>query len=123
MSIIDIPKDKDNSAFSFMGWDKIECTYSSQFRLRENYINTGHLIYDPDGLADIYGKKVIAITLRIGEVGDEVDIIFRDNLDGWRNGNTLNAIIGDIKNENDKNLLVINMVIFMVAREVLLNLL
>ena len=103
MSLIIIPKDKDNSAFSFMAWNKITRTSSPQYKLRQNYINSGNLIYDPDGLADIYGKKIIATTPRIGDVGDEVDIFFRDNLHGWRNGNFLNAIIGDLKNQNDVN--------------------
>ena len=103
MSVIFIPQDKDNSAFSFMAWSRITNPNSLQYELKQNYINTGYSIYDPDGLADIYGKKVIATTSTIGDVGDEVDIVFRDNLYGWRAGRILNAIIGDIKNQNDTN--------------------
>lgn len=54
-------------------------------------------------IADIYGKKVIATTSTIGDVGDEVVVYFRDSLYPWRNGNTLNAIIGEIKDQSDTN--------------------
>ena len=101
MNEIIIPIDKENSAFSFMPWSKVNVQYSLQYKLLQNYINTGNPLYDSDGLADIYGKKVIATTLTIGNVGDEVNVIFKENLSGWRNGKTLNAIIGDIKDEND----------------------
>ena len=47
MSVISIPKDKDNSAFSFMALDKIIYVPSLQYKLKENYINTGNPIYDP----------------------------------------------------------------------------
>ena len=54
-------------------------------------------------LADIFGRKIIACTNKFGRIGDEVEITFKYPITPWRNGNTLFAIIGDFKNQNDKN--------------------
>ena len=72
-----------------MALSDITDSTTPQYRLRENYIRKGHLYYDPDGLADI---------------GDKVLIIFQSQLHNWRNDNSLEAIIGDEKDQSDKNL-------------------
>ena len=101
MSCINLPNDRDNDLYSYMSWSMITNEGSPQYRLRENYIKKGHPIYDPDGLADIFGRKIVAVTSTIGDIGDEIEIIFQNPLRNWRNGNSLEAIIGDEKDQND----------------------
>ena len=87
-----------------MALSDITDSTTPQYRLRENYIRKGHLYYDLDGLADIYGKKIVAVTSSKGYIGDKVLIIFQSQLHNWRNDNSLEAIIGDEKDQSDKNL-------------------
>ena len=54
---MDLPNDKDNSVYSYMNWDSITCKTSNQFKLKQKYEEN----YDSNGLADIKGKKVIAL--------------------------------------------------------------
>ena len=98
-----IDKKLDATAFSYMGWHMITRISSPQYRLRELYRKTGKNLFDSEGLADIYGRKVVACTKTFGEIGDEIEITFEDSLDPWRNGRRLFAIIGDHKNQNDRN--------------------
>ena len=86
-----------------MALSDITDSTTPQYRLRENYIRKGHLYYDPDGLADIYGKKIVAVTSSKGDIGDKVLIIFQSQSHNWRNDNSLEAIIGDEKDQSDKN--------------------
>ena len=53
-------------------------------------------------MADIYGKKIVAVTSSKGDIGDKVLIIFQSQLHNWRNDN--HAIIGNEKDQSDKNL-------------------
>ena len=98
-----VPESLNASAYSYMAWNTITRKTSPQYFLREKYIEKGHPIYDPDGMADIFGRKIIACTNKFGRIGDEVEITFKYPITPWRNGNTLFAIIGDFKNQNDKN--------------------
>ena len=97
----EIDVDLDATAFSYMGWHMITRKSSPQYKLRELYRKTGELLFDPDGLADIYGRKIVACTDTFGEIGDEIEITFEDSLYPWRNGRRLFAIIGDHKDQND----------------------
>ena len=101
--MIKIPEYVKASAYSYMGWERITKKTSPQYFLREKYIEKGHPIYDPDGMADIFGRKIIACTNKFGNIGDEVEITFKNSISPWRNGNNLFAIIGDFKNQADKN--------------------
>ena len=97
--MVDIPKDKDNSAFSFMNWKKVTKKTSDQYKLRQRYEN-----YDSKGLAEINGRKVIACVPRFGAIGDEVEVTFQKKVYYWnKTSGTLFAIIGDYKDENDSN--------------------
>ena len=49
-------------------------------------------------------KKFVAVTSSKGDIGDKVLIIFQSQLHNWRNDNSLEAIIGDEKDQSDKNL-------------------
>ena len=92
----------DNSVYSFMPWDTITDEDSPQYKLRDLYKeNHPGLLYDPDGMADIYGRKVIACTEKYGDIGEEVEITFEYSLKPWRNDNKLFAIIGERKDESD----------------------
>ena len=90
----------DNSVYAYMGWDKITNTGTKQYRLRENYRKTRKNLYDSNGLADIFGRKVIACTNKFGNVGEEIEITFQNPVPYWHQKGTLFAIIGDIKNQN-----------------------
>ena len=85
-----------------MDWCKIKA--GNQLRLRENYSKTGRSLFDNDGLADIFGRKVIACTDKFGSVGEEIEITFKYPVPYWNpSKGTLFAIIGDIKNQNELN--------------------
>ena len=98
-----VPQDKDNSVYSFMGWQTVTNTSSSQYTLRERYKKTGNKLFDPNGLADIFGRKVIACVSRFGNVGEEVEVTFKNPVNYWNPKGTLFAIIGDIKSSSDSN--------------------
>ena len=63
---MELPKDKENSAYAYMDWSKITCENSNQYKLRQKYGEK----YDNKGLADIQGRKVIACTDTFGKVGE-----------------------------------------------------
>ena len=101
--MFDIPNDKDNSVYSFMDWKKVTNPSSSQYQLRERYEKTGNPLFDSNGLADIFGRKVIACSGKYGNVGDELEITFKTPVNYWNNKGTMFAIIGDIKSSKDLN--------------------
>lgn len=78
------------SAHTYMGWQKITSTTSSQYKLRE----LAGMNFDEEGFGIINGRYVIACTTTFGRVGDYIDFYFED-------GSVLPGIIGDIKNQND----------------------
>ena len=93
----------DNSVYAYMDWFKITNRNSAQYRLREEYRKTGKNLFDGNGLADIFGRKVIACTSKFGSIGDEVEVTFKKGVNYWNSKGTLFAIIGDEKNPKDKN--------------------
>ena len=101
--MININNGFDNSAYAIMDWYKITDRSSAQYRLREEYKKTNKSLFDENGLADIFGRKVIACTSKFGNIGEEVEITFRKNVYYWNSKGTLFAIIGDEKNQNDSN--------------------
>ena len=50
----------DNSVYAIMDWNKITNKSTAQYRLREEYRKTKLDLFDANGLADIFGRKVIA---------------------------------------------------------------
>lgn len=76
--------------FTYMGWQKITSTTSTQYKLREK----AGMNFDSEGFGKINGRYVIACTTTYGNVGDYVDFY-------QSNGNVLPCVIGDIKNQND----------------------
>ena len=95
----EIPKDKDNSVYSYMNWGKVTNTSSEQYKLKQKYEN-----YDSKGLADIDGRKVIACLPKFGSIGDEIEVTFKKKVYYWNQiSGTLFAVIGDYKNQKDKN--------------------
>ena len=93
----------DNSVYSYMDWFKITNKNSAQYKLRELYRNKGNSLFDANGLADIFGRKVIACTSKFGTIGEEIEITFQNPVNYWHTKGTLFAIIGDFKNQNDNN--------------------
>ncbi len=89
----------DNSAYSYMDWKAIKYVDSNQYRLREMYKRTGKNLFDENGLADIFGRKVIACTDKFGKVGEEIEITFQKPVPYWHSKGTLFAIIWDIKRQ------------------------
>ena len=95
--MFEIPSDLDNSVYSYMRWSTIK--YANQKKLKNKYEN-----YDHKGLADIKGRKVIACTTMFGDIGDEIEVTFKYGVDYWnKEHETLFAIIGDFKDEDDSN--------------------
>ena len=95
--MVDIPNDKDNSAYSYMNWKKITRKTSDQYKLKQKCES-----YDNKGLGDIKGRKVIACVPKFGKIGDEIEVTFKNKVYYWNGvSGTLFAIIGDYKNEND----------------------
>ena len=50
----------DNSVYAIMDWNKITNKSTAQYRLREEYRKTKLDLFDANGLADIFSRKVIA---------------------------------------------------------------
>ena len=75
---------------TFMGWQKITAKSSKQYQLRDQAGQN----FDANGYGKINGRYTVATTNTYGNVGDYIDIKRAD-------GSTLNAIIADIKNQND----------------------
>ena len=50
----------DNSVYAIMDWSKITNKSTAQYRLREEYRKTKLDLFDANGLADIFSRKVIA---------------------------------------------------------------
>ena len=96
MTDISIPSYIDGSAYSFMRWEKVVAQGSPQLELKKRYEH-----YNSLGIGDIDGRNVIACTKKFGRVGDALIIEFSEPISP--NNYQLNAIIGDIKDENDKN--------------------
>ena len=97
--MIAIPRDKDNSVYSYMDWKTITNKNSAQYKLKNKY-NT----YDSNGLADIKGRKVVACTSTFGSIGDEIEVTFENGVNYFnKQSKTLFAIIGDFKSQNDSN--------------------
>ena len=95
----EIPNDYDNSVYSFMRWDKITNKSTKQYKLRKEYES-----YDENGLGDIDGRKVIACTDTFGDIGDEIEVTFENDVYYWNEeSGTLFAVIGDFKSKNDSN--------------------
>ena len=88
--IIEIPKEY-GSSYTYMGWQMVTSPSSSQYKLR----TAAGMNFDSEGYGIINGRKVIATTPKMGKVGDYVNVVLAD-------GSTIPAIIGDIKNTNDK---------------------
>lgn len=87
--VINIPKGL-GSVHTYMGWQKITSTTSTQYKLREK----AGMKFDSEGFGKINGRYVIACTTTYGTVGDYVDFYQED-------GTIIPCIIGDIKNQND----------------------
>ena len=75
------------SVHSYMGWQTITSTTSTQYKLREQ----AGMNFDDEGFARINGRYVIACTSTYGNVGDYVDFYQED-------GSVIQCIIGDIIN-------------------------
>lgn len=75
---------------SYMGWQCITATTSTQYKLRE----VAGMNFDEDGFAKIGDRYVVATTTTFGKVGDYIDVYQED-------GTVIKCIIGDIKNQND----------------------
>ena len=75
---------------TYMGWQTITSPSSTQYKLREQ---AGQK-FNSEGFATINGRYVIACTTTYGNVGDYIDFYKED-------GNVIQAVIGDIKNQND----------------------
>lgn len=78
------------SVHTYMGWQMITATTSTQYKLREQ----AGMNFDEEGFGKINGRYVIACTTTYGNVGDYVDFYQED-------GTIIHGIIGDIKNQND----------------------
>ncbi len=78
------------SVHTYMGWQKITSTTSTQYKLREK----AGMNFDAEGFGKINGRYVIACTTTFGKVGDYVDFYQED-------GTIIPCIIGDIKSRND----------------------
>ena len=93
MATVKVP-DGLGKYYSYMNYDKITAPSSNQYQLRESAKANGSLSYTKEGYAQINGRQVVAVTSTFGNVGDYIDIKMKD-------GTTLNAVIGDIKNQAD----------------------
>ena len=78
------------SVHTYMGWQCITSTTSTQYKLREK----AGMKFDDEGFGKINGRYVIACTTTYGTVGDYIDFYQED-------GTIIPCIIGDIKNQND----------------------
>lgn len=75
---------------SYMGWQCITATSSTQYKLRE----VAGMNFDSEGFAKIGDRYVVATTTTFGKVGDYIDVYQED-------GTVIKCVIGDIKNQND----------------------
>lgn len=75
---------------TYMGWQTITSPSSNQYKLREQ---AGQK-FNSEGFGIINNRYVIACTSTYGNVGDYIDFYKED-------GNVIQAVIGDIKNQND----------------------
>lgn len=75
---------------TYMGWQKITSTTSTQYKLREK----AGMNFDEEGFGKINSRYVIACTTTYGTVGDYIDFYQED-------GTIIPCIIGDIKSQND----------------------
>lgn len=82
---------KYGTAYTYMGWQTVKNKDSKQYSLREK----AGMKFDSEGYAVINGRKVVAVTSKMGSVGDYIDIKLAD-------GSVIPAVVGDIKNTNDK---------------------
>lgn len=87
---VSIPKNYGKT-YTYMGWQKITSKSSDQYKLREK----AGMNFDSEGYGIINGRKVIATTPKMGKVGDYVNVVLAD-------GSVIQAIIGDMKNTNDR---------------------
>lgn len=78
------------SVHSYMGWQCITATSSTQYKLRE----VAGMKFDEEGFAKIGDRYVVATTTTFGKVGDYIDVYQED-------GTIIKCVIGDIKNQND----------------------
>lgn len=78
------------SIHTYMGWQTITSTTSTQYKLREQ----AGMNFDEEGFGKINGRYVIACTTTFGKVGDYIDFYQEDGL-------VIPCIIGDIKSRND----------------------
>lgn len=88
-TVINIPAGL-GSVHTYMGWQCITATTSTQYKLREQ----AGMNFDSEGFGRINGRYVIACTTTFGKVGDYIDFYQED-------GTVIQCIIGDIKNQND----------------------
>ena len=77
---------------TYMGWQLITSKSSQQYKLREK----AGMNFDSEGFGKIDDRYVVATTTTFGKVGDYVDFEQAD-------GSVLKCIIGDIKNQSDRN--------------------
>lgn len=75
---------------TYMAWQMITAPSSAQYKLREK---AGQK-FNSEGFGVINGRYVIACTTTFGNIGDYIDFYKED-------GNIIQAVIGDIKNQND----------------------
>jgi len=78
------------NVFSHMGWQMITSPSSNQYKLRQKYGQK----FNNKGFGVINGMYVVAVTTWYGNVGDVLKVEFA-------NGQKMDAVIGDIKNQND----------------------
>lgn len=78
------------SNHTYMGWQQITSTTSTQYKLREK----AGMNFDEEGFGKINGRYVIACTTTYGKVGDYIDF-YQDD------GSIIPCIIGDIKKRSD----------------------
>lgn len=78
------------SVHTYMGWQMITSTTSTQYKLREK----AGMLFDSEGFGKINNRYVIACTTTFGKVGDYIDFYQQD-------GTIIPCIIGDIKSQTD----------------------
>lgn len=77
---------------TYMGWQLITDKSSPQYKLRE----AAGMNFDSEGFGKIGDRYVVATTTTFGNVGDYVDFERSD-------GSVLKCVIGDLKNQSDRN--------------------
>ena len=89
--VINVP-DGLGKVHTYMGWQLITSKSSPQYKLKE----AAGMNFDSEGFGKIDGRYVVATTTTFGKVGDYVDFEQAD-------GSVIKCIIGDIKNQSDRN--------------------